>query len=344
MPAPEFDRWMAEQKAGLAERVDTGGDDGGDLPRHDRRVRQAGSRWPQGCLQVPLARRPAAHRPDLARPLPAPRDAGERRDDHRRRGLPDRFDDRSAGQDRAGLQAGHADVQGPAGGAGGRGARGVHQVAAQRRASRTLPSKEATYEPAKPSAVQPAPISPSIPAVNYLNADRGVWSWLLTLDHKRIAHHVLRVACWSTFLLGGIFAMAAPARAADARADHHGREHLQPHVHAARRGHGLPVHDPGDPGRVRQLPAAAHARREGRRVPALNLLSLYLYWTGAIAGDRAAWSRAAPTPAGRSTRPTAPRRRRRCSRCCSASSSSASRRSSPASTSSSPSTRCARPG
>ena len=27
---------------------------------------------------------------------------------------------------------------------------------------------------------------PVYPAVNYLNADRGVWSWLTTLDHKRI--------------------------------------------------------------------------------------------------------------------------------------------------------------
>ncbi len=26
-----------------------------------------------------------------------------------------------------------------------------------------------------------------MPAINYLNADRGIKSWLLTLDHKRIA-------------------------------------------------------------------------------------------------------------------------------------------------------------
>ena len=48
-----------------------------------------------------------------------------------------------------------------------------------------LPSKEATYEPAKPS--QLADTRADYPAVNYLNADRGVRSWLLTLDHKRIA-------------------------------------------------------------------------------------------------------------------------------------------------------------
>jgi cytochrome c oxidase subunit 2 len=31
MPGADFDTWMAEQKAGLAERVDTGGDDGGSM-------------------------------------------------------------------------------------------------------------------------------------------------------------------------------------------------------------------------------------------------------------------------------------------------------------------------
>jgi cytochrome c oxidase subunit 2 len=31
MPGAEFDAWIAEQRAGLAERVDTGGDDGGSM-------------------------------------------------------------------------------------------------------------------------------------------------------------------------------------------------------------------------------------------------------------------------------------------------------------------------
>ena len=46
--------------------------------RLDRRVRQE-DRDDRGLPALPLARRPAAHRPDLARPLPAARDAGERR-------------------------------------------------------------------------------------------------------------------------------------------------------------------------------------------------------------------------------------------------------------------------
>ena len=77
--------------------------------------------------------------------------------------------------------------------------------------------------------------------------------------------------------------------------------------------------------------------------PRLNLAQLlHLPRRRRSGAARGAWSRAASTPAGRSTRPTAPRRRRAVvPGRCSASSSSASRRSSPASTSSSPSTRCA---
>ncbi len=50
MPAPEFDSWLAEQKAGLSKRVDTGGDDGGDfrgsIVEYGKRVAMA-----QGCVK-----------------------------------------------------------------------------------------------------------------------------------------------------------------------------------------------------------------------------------------------------------------------------------------------------
>ena len=50
MAAPEFDSWLAEQKAGLAKRVDTGGDDGGDfrgsIVEYGKRVAMA-----QGCVK-----------------------------------------------------------------------------------------------------------------------------------------------------------------------------------------------------------------------------------------------------------------------------------------------------
>ena len=105
-----------------------------------------------------------------------------------------------------------------------------------------------------------------MPAVSYLNADRGIKSWLLTLDHKRIALMYL-VLTTVALLLGGIFAMAAPLRAPDARPHHHGREHLQPDVHPARGRHDLPVHDPGHPGHLRQLLPAADAGGQGRGLP-----------------------------------------------------------------------------
>ncbi|MGH2571518.1 MAG: cbb3-type cytochrome c oxidase subunit I, partial [bacterium] len=48
--------------------------------------------------------------------------------------------------------------------------------------------------------------APSTAAENYLNCDRGLKSWLLTMDHKRIGVMYL-VATLSAFLLGGIFAL-----------------------------------------------------------------------------------------------------------------------------------------
>lgn len=46
----------------------------------------------------------------------------------------------------------------------------------------------------------------SYPAYNYLNEPKGLKSWLLTVDHKRIG--VLYLICISIFfLLGGIFAL-----------------------------------------------------------------------------------------------------------------------------------------
>jgi cytochrome c oxidase subunit 1 len=45
------------------------------------------------------------------------------------------------------------------------------------------------------------------PAVHYMNADAGIKSWLLTLDHKRIALMYLAFTTLA-FIIGGVFAMA----------------------------------------------------------------------------------------------------------------------------------------
>lgn len=48
--------------------------------------------------------------------------------------------------------------------------------------------------------------SNAIPAVNYLNTPKGLKSWLLTRDHKRIGLMYL-FAIMFFFLVGGIFAL-----------------------------------------------------------------------------------------------------------------------------------------
>jgi cytochrome c oxidase subunit I len=44
------------------------------------------------------------------------------------------------------------------------------------------------------------------PALNYLNAKKGIWSWMTTVDHKRIGVMYL-VGVLSAFFLGGMFAL-----------------------------------------------------------------------------------------------------------------------------------------
>jgi cytochrome c oxidase subunit 1 len=62
--------------------------------------------------------------------------------------------------------------------------------------------------PSQPSGfAEPVTAPPVMPAISYLNADRGIMSWLLTLDHKRISLMYL-VLTSVALLLGGIFAMA----------------------------------------------------------------------------------------------------------------------------------------
>src|SRR5271157_668210 len=41
---------------------------------------------------------------------------------------------------------------------------------------------------------------------NYLNATKGIWSWMTTVDHKRIGVMYL-ISVMSAFMVGGIFAL-----------------------------------------------------------------------------------------------------------------------------------------
>jgi cytochrome c oxidase subunit I len=122
--------------------------------------------------------------------------------------------------------------------------------------------------------------NPVYPAVNYLNADRGVWSWLTTVDHKRIAIMYL-VSVLIAFLLGGIFAMALRV------------ELLTPGptiMGANTYNRMFTLHGvvmiflfmiPAIPGVFGNFCLPLMLGAKDVAFPKLNLLSLYLYWTGA---------------------------------------------------------------
>ncbi len=69
-----------------------------------------------------------------------------------------------------------------------------------------------TTTPTQPTAPTPTPRAPQpLPAeenapINYLNETRGIWSWMTTLDHKRIGVMYL-VGVIVSFFLGGVMAI-----------------------------------------------------------------------------------------------------------------------------------------
>ncbi|HVZ72520.1 MAG TPA: cbb3-type cytochrome c oxidase subunit I [Polyangia bacterium] len=118
------------------------------------------------------------------------------------------------------------------------------------------------------------------PVVNYLNHDRGVMSWLTTVDHKRIGVMYL-VSVLIAFLLGGIFAEAVRL------------ELLTPDptiMGANTYNRMFTLHGavmiflfmiPGIPGVFGNFCLPLMLGAKDVAFPRLNLLSLYLYWTGA---------------------------------------------------------------
>src|SRR5262245_29370020 len=132
---------------------------------------------------------------------------------------------------------------------------------------------------------QPSPTAnadkPHYPAVNYLNADRGVKSWLLTLDHKRIAVMYL-VSVLVMFLVGGIFAMAIRL------------ELLTPEptiMGANTYNRMFTLHGvimifmfmiPAIPGVFGNFCMPLMLGAKAVEFPKLHLLSLYMYWPGTI--------------------------------------------------------------
>ena len=72
-----------------------------------------------------------------------------------------------------------------------------------------MSSIDAPVPPQGVPAARPAPAGSRarFPHVNYINADYGVWSWLLTKDHKRIGILYL-VSITLFFVVGGLYATA----------------------------------------------------------------------------------------------------------------------------------------
>jgi cytochrome c oxidase subunit 1 len=121
---------------------------------------------------------------------------------------------------------------------------------------------------------------PVIPAVNYLNADRGVWSWLTTIDHKRIGVMYL-VSVLIAFLLGGIFAMALRLELLTPGPTIMGANTYNRMFTL----HGVAMiflfMIPAIPGVFGNFLLPLMLGAKDVAFPKLNLLSLYLYWTGA---------------------------------------------------------------
>ena len=121
---------------------------------------------------------------------------------------------------------------------------------------------------------------PVMPAVNYLNADRGVRSWLLTLDHKRIGIMYL-VSVLIAFLLGGIFAMAIRLELTTPEPTLMGANTYNRMFTL----HGVVMiflfMIPAIPGVFGNFCLPLMLGAKDVAFPRLNLLSLYLYWTGA---------------------------------------------------------------
>jgi len=115
--------------------------------------------------------------------------------------------------------------------------------------------------------------------INYLNADRGVASWLKTLDHKRIGVMYF-VSVLLAFLLGGIFAMIVRLELTTPEptlisANTYNRMFTL---------HGMVMiflfMIPAIPGVFGNFCLPLMLGAKDVAFPRLNLLSLYVYWTG----------------------------------------------------------------
>jgi cytochrome c oxidase subunit I len=116
---------------------------------------------------------------------------------------------------------------------------------------------------------------------NYLNATRGIWSWMTTVDHKRIGVMYL-ISVMSAFMVGGIFALLLRVK------------HLTPHstmMDAETYNRFFTLHGaimvflfiiPSVPAALGNFVMPLMLGAKDVAFPRLNLFSYYLWVTGAV--------------------------------------------------------------
>src|SRR5215471_7805054 len=117
--------------------------------------------------------------------------------------------------------------------------------------------------------------------VNYLNAERGIKSWLTTIDHKRIGIMYL-CSTLTAFFLGGVFALLVRLELLTP-----GRTIMDAQTY----NQAFTLHGaimvflfiiPSIPGALGNFFLPIMIGAKDVAFPKLNLFSLYLFWTGAI--------------------------------------------------------------
>jgi len=132
----------------------------------------------------------------------------------------------------------------------------------------------------KATATAPA-LSDQAGRPNYLTAEHGLKSWLLTLDHKRVAIlYLISVSCY--FLLGGIFAMLVRLELMTPAGD----LMVSDTYNRVFTGHGVTMVFffliPAIPGILGNFLIPLMIGAKDVAFPRLNLASWYLYMTGGL--------------------------------------------------------------
>jgi len=129
------------------------------------------------------------------------------------------------------------------------------------------------------SAIPAPTAAPVYQEINYLNADRGVASWLKTLDHKRIGVMYF-ASVLMTFLLGGIFAMIVRFELTTPEPTFIGANTYNRMFTL----HGMVMvflfMIPAIPGVFGNFCLPLMLGAKDVAFPRLNLMSLYVYWIG----------------------------------------------------------------